>query len=214
MEAVLPAVATAAALEPALSAATRLVPAVAIDPIAELMRQCQAGTAGAFEELMRRMHPRVASAIRGILRGSNDVEDVIQQVFVKAYFGLPKFNFQSSVSTWFYKIAVHECYDHLRKIKVRRTTILSDFSEEDLSTIESLSATTASVERQVLVRELATKLLARLEPEDRILLVLKEVEGHSIQEVAAIMNMNQNTAKVRVFRARRELLRAIERKRI
>lgn len=213
MDAVLPAaVGSVAALEPAITRS--LAPPLATDPAAELMRQCQAGVAGAFDELMRRMHPRVASAIRGILRGSNDAEDITQQVFVKAYFGLPKFNFQSSVATWFYKIAVHECYDHLRRLKVRRTTLLADFSEEELSYVESLNANSASIERQVLARELAAKLLARLSPEDRILLVLKEVEGHSIQEVAAIMNMNQNTAKVRIFRARRDLLRAIQRKRV
>ncbi|MGH9482336.1 MAG: RNA polymerase sigma factor [Terriglobales bacterium] len=183
-----------------------------------LMRRCQRREAGAFDELVRCFHPRVASVIRGVLRHSNDCDDIAQQVFAKVYFGLDKFNFQSGVSTWIHKIAVNECYDHLRKLKVRKAVILADLSEDEAARIENLDvhgqAGGATPERQHQVRELAEKLLARLDSEDRILLVLKEIEGYSVREVAAILKLNENTVKVRLFRARQALLSALARKRV
>ncbi len=183
-----------------------------------LMRRCQRQEEGAFDELVRRFHPRVFSVIRGILRNSNDCDDIAQQVFAKVYFALDKFNFQSAVATWIYKIAVNECYDHLRKQKVRRATILADLSEEESAWIENRDvageAGMAGLERQVELRELAGKLLARLNTDDRVLLVLKEIEGYSVREVAQILNLNENTVKVRLFRARQALLGALARKRI
>src|SRR6185312_14090914 len=135
-----------------------------------LLRRCQQHEAGAFEELVRRFHPRVAAVIRGILRNSNDCDDVAQQVFAKVYFALDKFHFQSAVTTWIYKIAVNEFYDHLRKLRVRKATILADLSEEEAAWVENrdvqAKAGIASLERQVEMRDLAEKLLARLSPED------------------------------------------------
>lgn len=183
-----------------------------------LMRRCQKREEGAFEELVRRFHPRVFSVIRGILRNSNDCDDIAQQVFAKVYFALDKFNFQSAVATWIYKIAVNECYDHLRKLKVRKASILADLSEEESAWVENRdvagNAGVAGLERQVEMRELAGKLLARLSTEDRVLLVLKEIEGYSVREVAEILHLNENTVKVRLFRARQALLAALARKRV
>ncbi|HUX67106.1 MAG TPA: sigma-70 family RNA polymerase sigma factor [Terriglobales bacterium] len=183
-----------------------------------LMRRCQGRDPSAFEELVKRFQPRVASVIRGILRNSNDCDDIAQQVFAKVYFGLDRFNYQSAVATWIYKIAVNECYDYLRKQKVRKATILADLSEEESARVENLDvlahAGIAGPERQLEMRELANKLLARLDSEDRVLLVLKEIEGYSVREVAQILSLNENTVKVRLFRARQALLAAVERKRI
>src|SRR6185437_1621326 len=214
MEAVLPrltgAVAPSASTQPA-------TPTEAADQFA-LLRRCQRREAGAFEELVRRFHPRVAAVIRGILRHSNDCDDIAQQVFAKVYFALDKFHFESAVSTWIYKIAVNECYDHLRKLRVRKATILADLSEDEAAWVENRDvhglAGIASLERRVEMKDLAEKLLARLAPEDRILLVLKEVQGHSVREVAEMLDLNENTVKVRLFRARRALLSAWKKKRV
>jgi len=213
MEAVLPGLTGVAApgSAPAVGAAAQ-------DVQFALLRRCQNREEGAFDDLVRRFHPRVFSVIRGILRNSNDVEDIAQQVFSKVYFALDKFNFQSAVGTWIYKIAVNECYDHLRKQKVRKSTILADLSLEESARIENLDvlgeAGVAGLERQVEMRELAGKLLARVSLEDRVLLVLKEVEGYSVREVAEILSLNENTVKVRLFRARQALVSAVEKNRI
>ncbi|MGH9412446.1 MAG: RNA polymerase sigma factor [Terriglobales bacterium] len=211
MEGVLPAVA-AATTHAGLALAPEL------DEQAVLMRRCQGGDEAAFEQLVRRFQPRVSSIVRGILRQSNDCDDIAQQVFTKVYFALNRFNFQSAVSTWIYKIAVNECYDHLRKQKVRRAKNLADLSEQESAWVENFDVQghmgLASLARQVEMRELANKLLARVCAQDRVLLVLKEVEGYGVREVAAIVGLNENTVKVRLFRARQALLAALRRKRV
>ncbi len=184
----------------------------------ELMRRCQADATGAFEELVLRFQPRVKSIVRGILRQSNDTEDVCQQVFTKVFISLKKFDFRSAVATWIYKIAVNECYDHIRKQKVRKAVLLADLSEEEQAWVENMdvvgAAGRAGPAQQAEFRELTEKLLALVSHEDRTLLVLKEMEGYSVQELAAILGLNENTVKVRLFRARQKLLAAMKRKKL
>jgi len=85
----------------------------------ELVRLAQADDKEAFEELVRRHQHRVFAVAGGILRRREDVEDIAQQVFVKAYFSLKRFDQRAALSTWLYKITVNECWDLLRKKKVR-----------------------------------------------------------------------------------------------
>src|SRR5207249_3875301 len=84
----------------------------------------------AFEELARRHQHRVFAVAGGLLRRREDVEDIAQQVFVKAYFSLKGFDQRAAFSTWLYKITVNECWDLLRKKKVRPLVYESDLSEE------------------------------------------------------------------------------------
>src|SRR2546430_8407140 len=99
-------------------------------PDRELVRAAQRGNKGAFEELIYRHQNRVFAVARGILKRQEDVEDISQQVFVKAYFALKKFDQRSAFTTWLYKITVNECWDLLRKRKVRPLVYEADFSEE------------------------------------------------------------------------------------
>ena len=85
----------------------------------ELVRRAQGEDQEAFEELVRRHQHRVFAVAGGILRRREDVEDIAQQVFVKAYFSLKRFDQRAAFSTWLYKITVNECWDLLRKKKVR-----------------------------------------------------------------------------------------------
>src|SRR5689334_25371446 len=85
----------------------------------ELVRRAQAQDKEAFEELIRRHQHRVFAVAGGILKRREDVEDIAQQVFVKAYFSLKRFDQRAAFSTWLYKITVNECWDMLRKKKVR-----------------------------------------------------------------------------------------------
>src|SRR3981189_1306905 len=96
----------------------------------ELVRRAQSGNQEAFEELVRRHQHRVFAVAGGILRRREDVEDIAQQVFVKAYFSIKRFDQRAAFSTWLYKITVNECWDLLRKKKVRPLLYESDLSEE------------------------------------------------------------------------------------
>ena len=103
-----------------------------------LVRRAQNGDVSAYEELVRIHQHRVLAVVGGILRGSEDVEDVAQQALAKAYFSIRRFDLRSAFGTWLYKIAVNECWDYLRKKKVRRLVYESDMSEEQVRKLESM----------------------------------------------------------------------------
>lgn len=180
----------------------------------ELVRRAQARDEGAFREIVDRFQSKVYSIIFGILRNRNDAEDIAQQVFAKVYFSLGSFDFRSSLLTWIYKITVNECYDYLRKRRVRKLVYESDFSEEDSLLMENSGAATdrsPAVDTRLAQRDFVVKLLGKISEEDRNLILLKEVEGHSVEELAGMTGMNENTIKVKLFRARQKLLKAAQR---
>src|SRR5204862_4318108 len=139
---------------------------------------------------------KVFSIIFGILRNRNDAEDIAQQVFAKVYFSIRNFDFRSSLLTWIYKITVNECYDYLRKKKVRKLVYESDFSTEDAQRMEASEPDTAlAADERLVQQDLVMKLLSKVSAEDRSLIMLKEVEGHSVEELARMTGMNENTIK-------------------
>ncbi len=181
---------------------------------AELVRRVQAGDEAAFRQIVERYQSKVFSIIYGILRSHNDAEDIAQQVFAKVYFSIGNFDFRSSLLTWIYKITVNECYDYLRKKKVRKLVYESDFTEEEnqrMELSEPARDQRPPIDATLAQRDLARKLLARLPAEERNLLLLKEVEGHSVEELAEMTGINENTIKVKLFRARQKLLKAAQR---
>lgn len=175
----------------------------------ELVRRAQGGDKEAFEELIRRHQHRVFAVAGGILRKREDVEDVAQQVFVKAYFSLKRFDQRAAFSTWLYKITVNECWDLLRKKKVRPLVYESDLSQEQARQVigsAEKSNDGPDVSERLEARQRVERLLDGLDERDRFMLVLKEVEGFSIEEIAEVLALNANTVKVRLFRARRRLV--------
>ncbi|MEJ5369047.1 MAG: sigma-70 family RNA polymerase sigma factor [Bryobacteraceae bacterium] len=179
---------------------------------AELVRRIQQRDEAAFRELVERYQNKVYSIIYGILRNHNDAEDIAQQVFTKIYFSIGNFDFRSSLLTWIYKITVNECYDYLRKRRVRKLVYESDLGDEEGVNMERSEPDQAPlIDERLERRDLALKLLAKLGEEDRQLMLLKEVEGHSVEELARMTGMNENTIKVKLFRARQKLLKAAQR---
>jgi RNA polymerase sigma-70 factor, ECF subfamily len=178
-------------------------------PDRDLVRLAQRGDKGAFEELVKRHQNRVFAVARGILKRQEDVEDISQQVFVKAYFALKKFDQRSAFTTWLYKITVNECWDLLRKRKVRPLVYEADFSEEQgrqYQASEKRDSNEPDLTLRLDARQRVERLLGFLDERDRGMLVLKEVEGFAIEEIAELFDLNTNTVKVRLFRARQRIL--------
>ena len=178
---------------------------------AALVRRVQARDEMAFREIVERYQDKVFSIIYGILRNRNDAEDIAQQVFAKVYFSIRKFDFRSSLLTWIYKITVNECYDYLRKKRVRKLVYESDFSEDDAKRMEASEPAvdrTVPADTRVAQRDLLLKLLGQISKEERSLILMKEVEGHSVEELARMTGLNENTIKVKLFRTRHKLLKA------
>jgi len=175
----------------------------------ELVCRAQSEDREAFEELVRRHQHRVFAVAGGILRRREDVEDIAQQVFVKAFFSLKRFDQRAAFSTWLYKITVNECWDLLRKKKVRPLVYESDLSEEQARQVLSSGEKGSEgpdISERIEARERVERLLEGLDERDRLMLILKEVEGFSIEEIAAVLDLNGNTVKVRLFRARRRVV--------
>src|SRR6266851_6804374 len=139
-----------------------------------LVRRAQSGDEVAFREIVERYQSKVFSIIHGIVRQRNDVEDIAQQVFAKVYFSLRNFDFRSSLITWIYKITVNECYDYLRKQKVRRLVYESDMSEDEARRLENTETPLhrqQPVDQQLEKRDYIMKLLMKVPEEERMLLI-------------------------------------------
>ncbi len=182
-------------------------------PEKQLVRRAQAGDVAAYEELLRTHQQRVFAVVGSILRRREDIEDVAQQVFVKAYFSLRRFDLRSAFGTWLYKISVNECWDYLRKKRVRRLVYEADLSDDQLRQMEAAPELTGGAQRpredsakRVEQRDLLDRLLRELDEKDRAMLILKEVEGFSVEEISEMLDLNVNTVKVRLFRARGRLV--------
>jgi len=181
---------------------------------AALVRRIQARDELAFREIVERYQAKVFSIIYGILRNRNDAENIAQQVFAKIYFSIKNFDFRSSLLTWIYKITVNECYDYLRKKRVRKLVYESDFSADESQRMENTEPATdqaPAVDQRLAQHDLILKLLSKISAEDRSLILLKEVEGHSVEELSQMTGMNENTIKVKLFRARQKLVKAARR---
>lgn len=181
----------------------------------ELVRRAQQEDQGAFEELVRRHQHRVFAVAGGILRRREDVEDIAQQVFVKAYFSLKRFDQRAAFSTWLYKITVNECWDMLRKKKVRPLVYEADLSEEQarqVTSAEEKDGGGPDISERLEARERVERLLDGLDERDRLMLILKEVEGFAVEEIAEVLDLNANTVKVRLFRARRRIVNRVQKR--
>ena len=185
-----------------------------MNPQTELVRRSQQGDVLAFEELVRSCQQKVFGLIYQILRSPEEVEDVAQEVFTKLYFSLPQFRLGSSFQAWLYRIVVNQCYDQLRKRRRSPQINYSDLSETEATAFEGLPSLTEAkppnIARTVELRQIADRLLSLLPPGDRTMLVLKEMEDFTIEDLAGIFKISKNAVKLRLFRARHQLRRAYE----
>src|ERR1700727_2988718 len=139
-------------------------------PEGALVRRAQSGDEAAFREIVERYQSKVFSIIHGIVRQPNDVEDIAQQVFAKIYLSVRNFDFRSSLITWIYKITVNECFDYLRKRKVRKLVYESDLSEDEVRRVENSEPSvdrTAPADTSLAQRRYVLKLLTRVSEEVR-----------------------------------------------
>ena len=182
----------------------------------ELVRQAQKGDVAAYEELARKHQQRIFAVASGVLRRNEDLEDIAQQVLLKVYVSLKRFDLRSSFSTWLYKVTVNECLDYLRKKKVRKLVYEADMTEEQAEKLNILEdageAKPIDDSRRLELRQLVDGLLAHLPEEEQLMLVLKEVEGLTVEEIGEVLDMNVNTVKVRMFRARGKLIEIYRRR--
>jgi RNA polymerase sigma-70 factor (ECF subfamily) len=181
----------------------------------DLIQSCQGGDSAAFEELVKRFQRKVFGLIYQIVRSANEVEDIAQEVFTKLFFSLHQFRLEASFDAWLYRITVNQCCDYLRKRKRTPHVNESELSGEELACFERVGSFSQSreidISRRLEMKQTAANLLSALPPQERSLLVLKEVEELSIEELMAVFKASRSAIKVRLFRARRRLKSLYER---
>ena len=185
-------------------------------PDIELVAQIRAGDESAFELLFNRHRRRVALIASRFFRQREQIEEIIQESFSKAYFALGDFYNQqeASFAAWLARIAYNSCYDELRRLKRRHESALSDVAEEDAEWLkETLRDESAGkdFETVAVTRDLADKLLSRLSAEDRLVLVMLDAEELSVAEIAQLTGWSISKVKVRAHRARASLRRVLKR---
>ncbi len=179
-----------------------------------LVSAAAAGDEGAFEKLFERHRRQVARIGGRFFAQREQIEDIIQDSFTKAYFALHTYHgtHDASFKAWLAQIAVNCCYDHLRRVRRRPEQAFGDIEENEARQLAAqLRAAPKDVEAKFISRDLATKLLSRLSAEDRLVLTLLDVEGFSVAEIAEMMNWSISKVKVRAHRARAHLRRVLQR---
>lgn len=190
-----------------------------MDSIAEstddaLVSQAAAGDEGAFEQLFERHRRQVARIAGRFFAQREQIEEIIQDSFTKAYFALNTYHgtHAASFKAWLAQITVNCCYDHLRRARRRPEQGFGDIEDTEAQQFAGhLRSAPKDVEAKLISRDLATKLLARLSAEDRLVLTLLDVEGFSVAEIAEMTNWSVSKVKVRAHRARAHLRRILRR---
>lgn len=179
---------------------------------AELVGRAKAGELAAFEELVRRHERRVYGLALQMLRNTHDAEDVTQQAFLSAVEHLSGFREEASFGTWLLRIATHAALKVIRKRKGLETVSLQQATEPDdegaLPHPEYIADWRDSPEKLVHAREIQGLLedaLARLDEKHRLVFLLRDAQGLSIQETAAALGLSEANVKVRLLRARLQL---------
>lgn len=181
----------------------------------EWINRCRQGETEAFAPLVERYQRRIFSLVFHLVRRSDQVEDLAQEIFIKAFLGIRSYNFRSSFGTWLSQIAVNHCYDYLRRERVSRVRYywqMSDDQQRELEgELESPKAGGLNHEQRTALRDLVGKLLERAPAQDRVLLALKELEDLSVEEIGEIFKLKPSTVKVRLHRARKRMLADLRR---
>jgi RNA polymerase sigma-70 factor (ECF subfamily) len=176
----------------------------------DLIKRAQAGDSAAFNEIVLAYRKRILGTITRVIARPEDVEDVAQEVFLRLYFSLDQLRTAEVFEPWLYRLTVNAAYDYLRKQRRRPEYRMSDLSEQQVLMADAVAGGKVEQDEQYQkkIRESVDALLGAVSEQDRILLMLKEVEGLSLKELEKIYQVNENALKVRLFRARQRVLKA------
>ncbi|MGZ8899161.1 MAG: RNA polymerase sigma factor [Limisphaerales bacterium] len=181
---------------------------------AELIKTVLAGDTSSFEVLITRYQPRIFGTARKYARRESEIEDIVQEVFIKAFTKLNTFRGDSPFEHWLMRLAVRTCYDFLREHQRNREQTLSEITDEESRWLERISVDGDPIkdsESAAAARLVIHKLLEHLSPESRLIIQLLEIEEKSLKEIAQLTGWSIPMIKVRAFRARAAMRKTLER---
>lgn len=180
-----------------------------------LVKLARAGDESAFEKLFERHRGRIARVAARFFPRREQIEEIVQETFVKAYFALDSYAgaHAASFAAWLSQIGVNAAYDELRRARRRPQDAGQSLTEDEAqqlgARLDRIVSTEADIESALISRDLAAKLLARLDPEDKLVLTLLDAEGLSVAEIAGLTGWSASKVKVRAHRARASLRRVL-----
>ncbi len=173
---------------------------------ADLVQRLRQGDESAMREVVERYQQRLFALIYGIVRDRHEVEDVAQEVFLKVFTRIDRFNGQSRFYTWLYRVAANAAKDHVKKRSRRPSVAL----EDDAVLPEHGDGPRQQASRREL-REAVRRAISDLSPRYREILTLRELQGLTYNEVATVLRISIGTVESRLHRARAKLKTRLER---
>lgn len=186
---------------------TPLASAPASPSDSEIIAAIRAGATHQFETLVVRYQPKIFGMVRRYARREDEVEDIAQEIFVKAFQKLDSFRGDAPFEHWLTRLAVRTCYDFLRQHQRNREHNVSDLTdaENESDLLDRASAEPKESDRATATRDLIEAVLSQLSPSARMVITLLEIEERSVKEIAQLTGWSQTLVKVRAFRARAEM---------
>ena len=178
----------------------------------ELIRAVLKGDVASFEPLIQKYQPRVFATARRYARREDEVEDIVQEVFIKAFQKLSSFRGEAPFEHWLMRLTVRTCFDFLRGHQRNREASFTDLSEPEDNWLERCAAQPESTsEHADAAKQLVARLLEQLSPPARLIITLLEIEDRSVKEIAELTGWSVPLVKVRAFRARAEMRKLLAR---
>ncbi len=179
---------------------------------AELIAAAVNGDPASFEPLIQKYSPRVFATARRYARLEREVEDIAQEVWIKAFQKLGSFRGDAPFEHWLMRLAVRTCYDFLRAHQRNRESAFSEISDEEDNWLERFAAAPESVsEHAEAARQLIQRILDQMSPAGKLIITLLEIEDRSVKEIADLTGWSVPLVKVRAFRARAEMKKILAR---
>ncbi|HEY2953219.1 MAG TPA: RNA polymerase sigma factor [Verrucomicrobiae bacterium] len=176
----------------------------------ELISAVLGGDTASFEPLIQKYSPRLFSTARRYARRESEVEDIVQEVWSKAFQKLGSFRGEAPFEHWLMRLAVRTCYDFLRGHQRNRETPFSELSDAEDDWLDRFVASPADAsEAASAAKELVDRVLAQLSPPARLVITLLEIEDRSVKEIAELTGWSVPLVKVRAFRARAEMKKCL-----
>ena len=181
-------------------------------PEAELIAAVLSGDSASFEPLVQKYSPRIFATARRYARRESEIEDIAQEVWLKAFHKLKSFRGEAPFEHWLMRMAVRTCYDFLRSHQRNRVSSFSEISEPEEYWLEKFVADPGSAPEDAdAARLLVNRVLDKLSPPARLVMQLLEIEDRSVKEIAKITGWSVPLVKVRAFRARAEMRKIVAR---
>lgn len=179
---------------------------------AELISAVLAGDAASFEPLVQKYSPRVFATARRYARRDSEVEDIAQEVWLKAFEKLKSFRGEAPFEHWLMRMTVRTCYDFLRAHQRNRESAFSEISDAEDDWLERfVAAPEGGGDHADAAKLLVEKILQKLSPEARMVITLLEIEDRTVKEIAELTGWSAPLVKVRAFRARSEMRKILGR---